>query len=456
MKKFLLSAFAALACVATASADEVKFDFTTNAYGQHVYGTGDDKDYMTDGTTITEGNINVTANKLTGSGVRFWKTDSGAQTFRVMKNSGITVSIDGGTISKIVFTGTNNNNLAVDGTKITDQTWEGTASSSIAFVNTGSTVQIKSMTVTYTGGVADTRKDADLEFSDEAVTIEMGDAFTEPQLTKATTAPVTFSSDKTTVATVDATTGKVTVVGLGTARITAKAEANDEYKAGSASYLLTVKEKIVAPEGSVFFSALGEGFSFDNPEGIEVWSVDNRYGLKGSAFVGGKVTAAVAVAYTTEYVDLSNKKNISLQFKNAFNQYKLNNNPIDIADFNGYAELVVRTEGETAWTLLGTPTAPEAFSWNFFDNAPVSLDAYKGKKIQLGFRYISTAEVAGTWEVQRIAVVAEDDQSAIESVVVDENAPVEYFNLQGVRVANPENGLYIRRQGNTVTKVIVK
>lgn len=38
----------------------------------------------------------------------------------------------------------------------------------------------------------------------------------------------------------------------------------------------------------------------------------------------------------------------------------------------------------------------------------------------------------------------------------DNNAPVEYYNLQGVRVANPENGLYIRRQGAEVTKVVVK
>ncbi|MDE5642470.1 MAG: hypothetical protein K2I56_03160 [Muribaculaceae bacterium] len=37
----------------------------------------------------------------------------------------------------------------------------------------------------------------------------------------------------------------------------------------------------------------------------------------------------------------------------------------------------------------------------------------------------------------------------------DENAPVEYYNLQGVRVQNPENGLYIRRQGKNVTKVIL-
>lgn len=37
----------------------------------------------------------------------------------------------------------------------------------------------------------------------------------------------------------------------------------------------------------------------------------------------------------------------------------------------------------------------------------------------------------------------------------DENAPVIYYNLQGVRVDNPENGLYIKRQGNNVSKVYI-
>jgi hypothetical protein len=42
--------------------------------------------------------------------------------------------------------------------------------------------------------------------------------------------------------------------------------------------------------------------------------------------------------------------------------------------------------------------------------------------------------------------------------VSDSNAPVEYYNLNGVRVDsnNLTNGLYIRRQGNKATKVIVK
>ncbi len=48
-----------------------------------------------------------------------------------------------------------------------------------------------------------------------------------------------------------------------------------------------------------------------------------------------------------------------------------------------------------------------------------------------------------------------EGSASLDSIVADENAPVEYFNLQGIRVANPENGLYIRRQGNKVAKVVL-
>ena len=51
------------------------------------------------------------------------------------------------------------------------------------------------------------------------------------------------------------------------------------------------------------------------------------------------------------------------------------------------------------------------------------------------------------------------DAAGIKSALVDDadaNAPVEYFNLQGIRVENPENGLYIRRQGSKASKVMVK
>lgn len=52
-----------------------------------------------------------------------------------------------------------------------------------------------------------------------------------------------------------------------------------------------------------------------------------------------------------------------------------------------------------------------------------------------------------------------ENSAAIDNVATDsnENAPVEYFNLQGVRVDNPAAGqIVIRRQGTKVSKVYVK
>ena len=53
-----------------------------------------------------------------------------------------------------------------------------------------------------------------------------------------------------------------------------------------------------------------------------------------------------------------------------------------------------------------------------------------------------------------------NDWAGINGVtaVENENAPVEYYNLQGMRINNVENnpGLYIRKQGDKATKVYVK
>lgn len=48
------------------------------------------------------------------------------------------------------------------------------------------------------------------------------------------------------------------------------------------------------------------------------------------------------------------------------------------------------------------------------------------------------------------------DGAGVGEMIVDDNAPVEYFNLQGVRIAEPTNGIFIRRQGAKVEKVVVK
>ena len=43
----------------------------------------------------------------------------------------------------------------------------------------------------------------------------------------------------------------------------------------------------------------------------------------------------------------------------------------------------------------------------------------------------------------------------VENIDNNANAPVEYYNLQGVKVNNPANGIYIKKQGGKATKVIL-
>ena len=97
-------------------------------------------------------------------------------------------------------------------------------------------------------------------------------------------------------------------------------------------------------------------------------------------------------------------------------------------------------DGKAVETVSGTGVgASNPITWTGEANAPILLTP----NAQVRFSYIT--------------VKFKGDTTGVEDVTVaDENAPVEYYNLQGVRVNNPEGGVYIRRQGNTVTKVLVK
>lgn len=67
-----------------------------------------------------------------------------------------------------------------------------------------------------------------------------------------------------------------------------------------------------------------------------------------------------------------------------------------------------------------------------------------------------TFNYSGTQQINAIEVTLTEEASIDEIAADGENAPAEYYNLQGVRVDNPANGLYIKKQGSKVTKVIVK
>ena len=105
--------------------------------------------------------------------------------------------------------------------------------------STSKALYIKSISITYE---SDTRADHGLTYATSAVTKEIGvTGFVNP-LTNPNSLSVTYESDNTAVATVNPTTGAITALTAGEATITASFTGNVTYKAGSASYTLTVTD----------------------------------------------------------------------------------------------------------------------------------------------------------------------------------------------------------------------
>lgn len=77
----------------------------------------------------------------------------------------------------------------------------------------------------------------------------------------------------------------------------------------------------------------------------------------------------------------------------------------------------------------------------------ISFTHYDGEP-----EYLEKAQVNYLTLTQDLASVS----GGVESLSKDENAPVEYFNLQGVKVTNPENGIFVKKQGSKTSKVIVR
>lgn len=103
--------------------------------------------------------------------------------------------------------------------------------------------------------------------------------------------------------------------------------------------------------------------------------------------------------------------------------------------------------GSINYSAGGVVTLEEECEWNYNDstNSTVAEDFD-------GTITLILPDVPMTAAIVRFEAGKHLGVEAIETV----EGEVEYFNLQGVRVANPENGLYIVRQGNKVSKQVIR
>lgn len=468
MKKLLLSLIAFCGFTAM-NAEEVTFDFTNpESFGV----TRAENSKAVVANEFTKENVTVSIaqgeNLSEGQELRFFTSAKGAVDFRCsekggQKNHQMTISTtNGGVITSIEFTASNFNFTATPGT-LEAKNWTGSAPS-VTFTTTNKN-NLTTMKVTYsTGGVV--KEAAALKFAETEFNVMLGSEFTAPELTKATTAPAIYSSSNEEVATVDEETGNVTIIAAGQTTITATTAENEAYYAGEASYTINVVD------GSKKAKSIAEIITFEDdaqfvvdfPMTVAFKSYYNTFATDGENFiqiydkaqpdynVGDVIPAGWVTKYklynstTPELLPVSTlpEATETVEFTPAIVTEVTN------ADVNKVLKLqgVVLAEASPAGKANFTGTV-NGVEFNFRNN------------------YEKASVEAGTYDITFVVTIYQNapslyvieysqDTSGIESVEADDNAPVEYFNLQGVRVANPENGLFIRRQGNKVEKVVIR
>lgn len=156
--------------------------------------------------------------------------------------------------------------------------------------------------------------------------------------------------------------------------------------------------------GDVIFSEDLESsqgnFTIDNKSlgGIEkVWVLDATYKCMKATGYANSTNYATESWLVSPEIDLTSQTTAFLTFDHAGKYFS----SVDKAKEE--TTLRISADGGNTWDAVAIPTY-YALDFKFVSSGEISLASYVGKKIKIAFRYVSTAEKAGTWEVNHVKV----------------------------------------------------
>ena len=174
-------------------------------------------------------------------------------------------------------------------------------------------------------------------------------------------------------------------------------EAEDMWGITTPSLRLTQVEDpgMQLPYQESFAESIGN-FTINNVslDGLEsVWSWNTYKYMKASAYVSS-VKHATESWLVSPKIDLSAATMPGLQFSHT---HKFAGTPSE------ELTLWVKEYGAAEWTQVTIPTYGTNNDWTFV-TAAVDLSAWAGKKVQIGFKYVSSTSAAATWEIKDVVV----------------------------------------------------
>lgn len=124
-----------------------------------------------------------------------------------------------------------------------------------------------------------------------------------------------------------------------------------------------------------------------------VWSHNSSKYMKASAYYSKKNLEAESWLISPE-IDATSEKNAYLSFQHVQKYFVNSSN-----EFTLWAQ-----KDGGAWTQVTIPNYSTGNDWTFVDSGTIDLSAFAGGKIKFAFKYVSSSEAAGTWEIKNVKV----------------------------------------------------
>lgn len=145
------------------------------------------------------------------------------------------------------------------------------------------------------------------------------------------------------------------------------------------------------------FTANQGDFKIENvtlPDDVTtLWAFDASYGAKVTAYIN-KVNYASETWLVSPQIDLTDVAAAELSFEQCVNKYLA----------AGDATLWIKKVGDENYTQIeNTYPATGSNGWSSFAAKTINLSDYVGNKIVFAFKYISTTDAAGTWEIKNFS-----------------------------------------------------
>lgn len=163
------------------------------------------------------------------------------------------------------------------------------------------------------------------------------------------------------------------------------------------------------PDGAIFYESFASSignFTIDNkvlPSGVsEIWKYHGDYKcMLATAYVNSTNYASESWLISPE-IDLTSVTEAYLSFDQACNFFS--NVSTDVSNLPERATVLVSKVGGEWQTV--TPKYPETLSWTFWPSGDIDLASFVGGKIKVAFKYSSTSEKAGSWEIKNVLVTS--------------------------------------------------